>query len=185
MVNDDILNGLGATGPLGILQAGAIISVAIESGQSAATIVYENLINMWARMDSRSKPYATWYINTDVNPQLDQLALAVGTSGLEPRFVNYGSDGIMRIKGRPVVETEFSATLGTEGDILLANMREYLMWEKGGIQAASSIHVQFITDETTFRFVYRVDGQPTIAAPLTPYKGTDTVGPFVTLAVRS
>ena len=185
MVNDDILNGLGATGPLGILQSGAVISQAIESGQAASTIVYENLTKMWARLDSRSKPYATWYINTDVNPQLDELALAVGTGGLEPRFVNYGSDGIMRIKGRPVVETEFNATIGTEGDILLANMREYLMWEKGGIQAASSIHVQFTTDETVFRFVYRVDGQPSIAAPLTPYKGTNTVGPFVTLAVRS
>jgi len=185
MVNDDILNGLGATGPLGILNSGAVISQTIETGQAAATIVHENLSKMWSRLDSRSKPKAVWYINTDCNPQLDELALSVGTGGLEPRFVNYGSDGIMRIKGRPVVETEFNATLGTTGDILLANMGEYLMWEKGGIQAASSIHVQFVTDETVFRFVYRVDGTPSIAAPLTPYKGTATVGPFVILAVRS
>ena len=35
MLNDDILNGLGAGGPLGILQSGAYIQVAKETGQDA------------------------------------------------------------------------------------------------------------------------------------------------------
>ncbi len=185
MVNDDILNGLGATGPLGILNSGALVTVDAETDQVAATIVMENLSKMWARLDSRSKAKAAWYINTDCNPELDNLAYAVGTGALEPRFIGFGADGVMRIKGKPVVETEFNATLGTVGDICLFNMSEYLLWEKGSIQKASSIHVQFMTDEEVFRFVYRCDGQPTIAAPLTPYKGTDTVGPFVALAERA
>ena len=185
MINDDILNGLGATGPLGILASGALVAQAIETGQAADTIVTENLSNMWSRLDSRSKKNAVWYINTDCNPQLDALAMAVGTGALEPRFVNYGSDGIMRIKGRPVVESEFSPTLGDAGDICVFNMSEYLLFEKGGVQAASSIHIAFLTDEEVFRFVYRCDGQPTIASPLTPYKGTLTVGPFVSLAERA
>ena len=185
MVNDDILNGEGATGPLGILNSGALISTGAETDQVAATIVMENLSKMWSRLDSRSKANATWYINTDCNPELDNLAYAVGTGALEARFIGFGADGVMRIKGRPVVETEFNATLGSVGDICLFNMSEYLLWEKGGIQKASSIHVQFMTDEEVFRFVYRCDGQPTIAAPLTPYKGTDTVGPFVALEERA
>ena len=159
----------------------------IETDQVADTIVMENLSKMWSRLDSRSKSNATWYINTDCNPELDNLAYAVGTGALEPRFIGYGADGVMRIKGRPVVETEFNPTLGDAGDISLFNMNEYLLWEKGGIQVASSIHVQFMTDEEVWRFVYRCDGQPTIAAPLTPYKGTSslTVGPFVSLAERA
>ena len=185
MVNDDILNGLGTGGPLGILQSPALISVGAETGQAAATIVYENLVKMWSRLDARSKANAAWFINTDTNPQLDAIGLAVGTGALEPRFISYGDDGVMRIKGKPVYETEFNATLGTQGDIMLANMQEYLYWEKGGLQAASSIHVQFTTDETVFRFIYRVDGKPSIASPLTPYKGTNTVGPFVVLDTRS
>jgi hypothetical protein len=52
------------------------------------------------------------------------------------------------------------------------------------IQAASSIHVQFLTDQVAFRFVYRVDGQPKMAAPLTPYHGTNDLSPFVTLEAR-
>jgi hypothetical protein len=64
-------------------------------------------------------------------------------------------------------------------------MREYLYWEKTDIQAATSIHVQFLTDETTFRFVYRVDGQPAHNTPLTPYKGSSTQSAFVALTAAS
>lgn len=185
MVNDDLLNGVGAGFCLGVMNSGALIPVAAEAGQAAATIVVENLNKMWARLDSRSKGNAVWFINTDVNPQLDSLAMAVGMGALEPRFVTYGPDGALRIKGRPVVETEFNETLGTLGDIVLADYSQYLMWEKSGVAADSSIHVAFLTDEMVFRFIARVDGKPVLSAPLTPYKGTNTVSPFVALATRS
>ena len=186
MVNDAILNGNGTFDPLGVLTSNAKVSVGKETNQTAAPIVVENLYKMWARLDSRSKLGSAWYINTDVNPQLDLLSIAVGTAALEPRFVGYDAQGLMRIKGRPVIETEFSATLGTQGDIMLADMSQYLFWEKGGVETATSIHVQFLTDQTVFRFVYRCDGQPAIASPLTPYKGTgNTLSPFVVLDDRS
>ena len=185
MANDDIFRGLGVGGPYGLISHPALISVAKETNQTATTIVLENLYKMWARLDSRSKAKSAWFINTDCNPQLDALGLAVGTAALEPKMVSYGVDGLMRIKGRPVIETEFNDTLGQVGDILLADMSQYLFWEKQGVQAASSIHVQFVSDETVFRFIYRCDGQPAIAAPLTPYKGTsNTVSPFVAIAIR-
>jgi HK97 family phage major capsid protein len=185
MANDDILNGLGVGGPLGILNSGALITADAETAQATATFVYENIPAMWQRLHPRYRANSAWYINSEVEPELDELYLAAGTAGLAPRYVNYGSDGVMTIKGRPVYVTEFNAALGTAGDVLLADMREYLFWEKQGIQSAQSIHVQFVTDETVFRFVYRCDGQPALAAPLTPYKGTATQGPFVVMATRS
>lgn len=187
MVNDDILNGAGAGGPLGILSSGALVSVTKEVGQTAATIVTENIFKMWARLHPRSKPGAVWYINTDVTPQLYALSLSVGTGGM-PMYMGPGSlpnapSGALL--GKPVVETEFNATLGTVGDILLADMSQYVMIDKD-VQAASSIHVQFLTDQVAYRFVYRCDGQPKISAPLTPYKGgSNTLSPFVALATRS
>src|SRR3990167_10685547 len=187
MLNDDILNGLGAGGPLGILQSGAYISVSKETGQAAATVVTENIFKMWARMHPRSKSNAVWFINTDVTPQLYQLSLSVGTGGF-PMYMMPGSlpnapSGALL--GRPVVETEFNATLGTAGDILLADMQQYVTIERD-VVAASSIHVQFLTDQVAFRFVYRCDGQPKISAPLTPYKGTgNTLSPFIVLATRA
>lgn len=188
MVNDDILNGLGASGPLGILNSGSLVSVAKETGQSAATIVYENLVKMWARMFPRSKGSAVWYINTDITPQLAAMSLAVGTGGVP---VYLPANGLSQspygtLFGRPVIETEFNATLGTVGDILLADLSEYLFWEKGGVDAQSSIHVQFLTDETVFRFTYRCEGQPAWSTTLTPYKGgSNTQSPFIALATRA
>jgi hypothetical protein len=32
--------------------------------------------------------------------------------------------------------------------------------DKGGVQAATSMHVAFLTDEMVFRITYRVDGEP-------------------------
>ncbi len=185
MVNDDILNGLGAGGPLGILQSGALVTVTKEGGQLADTVVTQNIFKMWARMHPRSKGNSVWFINTDVMPQLYGLNLTVGTGGM-PMFMAPGSlpnapSG--SLLGRPVIETEFNPTVGDAGDVCLFDMSQYALIDRD-VQAASSIHVQFIVDETAFRFVYRVDGQPKIAAPLTPYKGAGTLSPFVALGAR-
>jgi hypothetical protein len=48
-----------------------------------------------------------------------------------------------------------------------------------------SVHVAFLTDESIFRFIYRVDGQPIWNAALTPFKGSNTLSPFVVLAARA
>jgi hypothetical protein len=50
-----------------------------------------------------------------------------------------------------------------------------------------SIHVRFEYDESVFRFVLRIDGQPVRASVLTPYKGgaTATQSHFVALAERA
>jgi len=152
----------------------------------ADTVVTQNIFKMWARMHPRSKSSAVWFINSDVTPQLFGLNLTVGTGGM-PMFMAPGSlpnapSGALL--GKPIVETEFNPTLGDAGDVCLFDMSQYALIDRD-VQAASSIHVQFIVDETAFRFVYRVDGQPKIAAPLTPYKGTaNTLSPFVALGAR-
>jgi hypothetical protein len=80
--------------------------------------------------------------------------------------------------------SEQCATCGTVGDIILADPQSYLIIEKSGIQAASSIHLQFLTDEMTFRWTYRVDGQSMFTLPITPFKGVNTMSPFIALAIR-
>ena len=187
VVEDAIFNGTGAGQPLGILNSGALISVAKESGQAASTIVAENIIKMWARMWAPARRNAAFYINQDVEPQLHQLNLPVGTGGqlvyMPPGGLSASPYGT--IYGRPVIPVEYCPTLGTVGDVLLADLSQYYMIEKGGIDTASSIHVRFVYDETCFRFVYRVDGQPAWSAPLTPKSGSNTLSPFVALATRA
>jgi HK97 family phage major capsid protein len=186
LAEDAIINGTGAGQPLGVLNAGCLVSVAKETGQAADTVVAENIIKMWSRRWAGNNDYI-WLVNQDVTPQLHQLNLPVGTGGalvyMPPGGLSqspYGS-----LYGRPVIETEYNDTVGDQGDIILFSPSAYQMIDKGGIQSASSIHVRFIYDETVFRFVYRVDGQPLWHQPLTPYKSSNTQSPFVALDARA
>lgn len=186
-LDDALFRGTGAGQPLGVLGHAGTVSVTKETGQAAATILAENIEKMYARMWARSIPKAEWFINQDCWPQLFQLAHVVGTGGV-PVFVPAGGLSgapFGTLLGRPIMPIEQCETVGTVGDILFADWQEYLTIEKGGIDAQSSIHVQFLTDETVFRFILRMDGQPKRNAALTPYKGTSTQSSFVTLATRA
>lgn len=184
-VEDAIFEGTGQQQPLGFTGAPCLVSIAKEAGQTAATINTTNLSKMWARMPARSQKNAVWLINVDCQPQLDFLSIPVAAGALEPRFVNYGPDGILTIKGRPVIPVEYAATLGTVADISLVDLKKYRLIRKGGVEQASSIHVRFTQGEQTFRAFYRCDGQPVPRAALTPFKGTNTLSPFIQLATRS
>jgi HK97 family phage major capsid protein len=182
MVDDDMLNGLGVAGAHGVLNHASLVTVTKENGQAADTIVYQNLLKMWVRRYPRGR--YTWFINQQCEPQLDQLYMAVGTAGIPANFVTLDAQGVTRIKGAPVVVTEFSG-LGDLGDILLADWSQYKLATIGGVSAASSMHVQFLTDQMCYRFTRRVDGLPTWQSALTPYKGTaNTMSPFITLEAR-
>lgn len=185
-VENKIWRGNGAGVPLGFTVAPCFISVSKETNQPGATILATNLSKMWSRLPPASQSRAAWFINVDTQPQLDELSIPAGTAALEPRFVNYGPTGILTIKGRPVIPVEYAETLGTLGDIVLADLDQYRLIRKAsGIQQASSIHVKFTSDQTAFRAVYRVDGQPVPRSAITPFKGTATVSPFVGLATRA
>jgi len=187
-IEDAIINGTGSGQPLGILNSGAVLQVAKDTGDSGVTISTPDVLNMWSRCWGRSRQNAVWLINQDVEQKLYPLTLGSGTA-VQLLYTppgtrdNGGTYGLLL--GRPVIPVEYCATLGTPGDIILADFSQYVMGDKGAPQAASSIHVRFLNDETTFRFTYRVDGQPVWKKPLTPKNGSNTYSPFVSLATRS
>lgn len=188
-IDDGIINGTGAGQMLGILNAGCLIQQAKETGQKADTIVAENVIKMSSRIFASSYLNSSWYINQMCLPQLYTMSIAVGTGGqlvfVPPGGLSAAPYGMLL--GRPVVPIEQASALGDLGDIILADLNGYILAQKGGIQSDVSIHVRFIYDESVFRFVLRVDGQPERATPLTPYKGgaTATQSHFVALAERA
>lgn len=186
-LDDAIYNGNGAGLPLGIMNANCLVTVAKENGQAASTLVYENIVKMWSRMWGRSRANAVWFINQDIEPQLNSMSIAVGTGGV-PVYMPAGGlsqSPYSQLYGRPVIPVEMAATLGTTGDIVLADMSQYLLVDKGGIANDYSVHVRFLYGEGTYRFVLRSDGQPLWASAKTPFKGSNTLSPFVALATRS
>jgi len=186
-IDDALINGTGAGMPLGILNAGSLVSVAKETGQDPDTIVAENIVNMYSRRFAAQTSNYAWFYNQDCERQLYTMSLAVGTGGI-PLYMPPGglsASPYATIMGRPAIAIEQCQTVGTVGDIFLANFKDgYVIGEKGGMKTDMSIHVRFLYDESVFRFVLRIDGQPVRAKALTPAKGSNTQNHFIALASR-
>ncbi len=181
------IRGSGVGQPLGVLLSDALVSVAKETGQTADTIVWENIVKMYSRMLPGSLNSAVWLANIDTFPQLATMSLAIGTGG-SAIWLNNGVAGPpMTILGRPVIFTEKMETLGGGGsgkDIGFFDFGYYLVGDRQQMRAESSPHVKFQNDITAYRVTERVDGRGWLSSAITPNKGTNTLSPFVTLDER-
>lgn len=188
-LDDECINGTGSGQFQGILNSSALVTVAKDAGQAAATITTSNFLNMHAAMLATSRANMAWFINQNCEAQLYTLTIpgnmgtAIALYQMPGAAGNAGKYGT--ILGHPVIPIEQAATLGTAGDVIGADMQEYLIGERSGIRADSSIHVQFLTGQTAFRWMMRNDGRTKQKAPVTPYKGSQALSSFVTVATRS
>lgn len=185
--NNALYRGTGAGQPLGIINAPCAVSVAKETGQAAATIVPQNIAKMWARRFALGPTGSyMWLINQDVLPQLYLMTLGIGTAGVTTFMPPGGLSGApySTLMGAPVMEIEFASTLGTVGDIALVDMSQVVSITQG-MQSMTSMHVYFTSDEQAFRTTFRLDAAPWQSSALTPFQGTNTQSPIVTLATRA
>lgn len=178
------LKGSGAGEPLGVLNADSTYSLAKETDQPAATIETANILKMRAHMFTEAYPRAVWLASASCMEQLNSLTMKVGVAGAPIALVNIGNDGIERMMGKPLIYTEHCEAIGTVGDIILASWPEYLIGETLYTRSDSSIHIRFDYNETAFRFVKQIDGQPWWRSTLTLNNSWE-VSPFVTLATRA
>lgn len=180
------MTGSGVGEPLGFLGAGnpAAVAVSAEAGQPATTLVYENVVNMYARMMPSSLNNAVWVISPDVIPQLFTMALSVGTGGNSVFIVNAAGPGPATLFGRPIIVSEKANTLGSRGDIAFVDFSYYLVGDRQSMTASSSTDWKFGNDQTAFRIIQRVDGRPWIKSAITPKNGGNSLSPFVELAAR-
>lgn len=184
------LSGNGAGQPLGAINSPVTIVVSKESGQVAATIVYENLVKMFARMHPASIGNSVWVINSTAIPQLLQLSVRFQNAAAND-FVGGShipvlteSNGQFKILTRPVIFTEKVPALGTQGDVGLYDFSQYAVGMRKEMSLDKSRHPGFTRDTTYYRGIVRGDGQPTWSSVYTPENG-DTLSPFVVLETRS
>jgi HK97 family phage major capsid protein len=194
-VDDEIIRGTGAGQCQGLLGSPALVSVAKETSQVAATLVAENVIKMRARLRARNRPRSAWFYNQELETQLPLMVVKVkNVAGSEnvggaPLYMPAGGlsgSQFDTLFGRPMIPIEQAEALGTQGDIFLADLSEYLLIRKGALETAESIHVRFLFGENTFRFTYRINGAPAWKTAITPYKSTGGAkqSPFITLDAR-
>ena len=178
-LDQEIWEGTGAGQCLGVMNSDLPVTVAAEAAQTAGTIVAENVVKMLGRFKGNLRS-AAWFVNQDCLSQFPLMTIG-DMPVYQPDFRGNPFGALFSL---PIVPVEFCETLGTLGDIVLADWSEYLLITKGGVEEAESIHVKFLTDETAFRFIMRNNGQPLHDRPITPLNGSNTLSPFVLLAAR-
>lgn len=178
-----IVSGDGIGKPLGFLTGAALVQVAKEAGQAAATVNYANIVKMYNRI--LEKTNALWVCHPDVQEQLDFLEFPVGVGGV-PVYLPASSQGSLNsLKGKPILESDQCSALGAVGDINFIDLKQYLMIYKGGIDTAASMHVQFLTAENCFRFIFRANGIPKYNNTMTIKNSSNARSHYVALAARA
>jgi HK97 family phage major capsid protein len=191
-INTAIIRGTGVGQPLGILNAGSgtLISVAKETSQDAASVWFANIVKMYGRLYAPLRGNAVWLINQDVEQSLYQMAFDPEATSKVPVYLPPGglsTSPYGTLLGRPVIPAEACSTLGTQGDIILTDLSQYLALTKagGGVQTDVSMHLYFDQAVQAFRFIFRVNGQPLWGSTIARENGSNTLGAYITLDARA
>ena len=181
------MSGSGVGEPLGFLGSGnsAGVAVAKETGQTADTIVVENVIKMYSRMLPSSLSRGVWICSPEAIPELFTMALSVGTGGGPVMLTNVAGPAPMTIFGRPLIVSEKAGRLGDRSDLSFVDLSYYLVGDRQTMTASSSTDWKFGNDQTAFRIIQRVDGRPWLQSAITPANGGPTLSPFVEIADRA
>lgn len=186
------ISGNGAGAPLGILNAPALVSVAKDGSQVAATITPTNLAGMVSRLAPGSWKRAVWIVSPSALAQLFTIKTTImnvaGTEnvgGFGPNWFTTNADGSFTLLGRPLIVSDRCQALGTKGDVLLVDRSSYLVGLRQDATLAVDNSIGFKESEVWFRLSCRIDGQPALASAITPRVGSATLSPFVSLDTRS
>jgi HK97 family phage major capsid protein len=90
-----------------------------------------------------------------------------------------------KLWGFPVQFTEKLPLPGTAGAALLCAWKYYYIGDRKGTTIDSTNLELFRYNQTSWRAVHRVDGQPSLSTPLTLQDGTTQISPFVMLGAKS
>lgn len=176
------LQGVGAGRPVGILNAPATISVT-RSTSNRFTLA--DAATMLSKLLTTSMGSSVWIMSQSVIPQLVQMADSAGRVVWIPNQMSPGGGAAQTMPstlfGLPIIFTEKLPPLGTKGDVMLADLSYYLIGDRMSIEIASSVHFRFINNQTTWRVLARMDGQPWLDSFVTLADATTTVSPFCVL----
>jgi len=174
------VNGTGAGQPLGIVTANTVTGLGptiVVTRTGAGAIVLQDIFNMLSAFQGRSP---IWIAHQSTMPQI----LGLNGPAANPSYVWIGNGRDQMpttLMGYPIFFVENAMPLGTQGDIILADLSKYLIGDRQMVTVDASKHYRFKYDLTSWRAVHRVDGRPWLSAPITYRDGATTVSPFVIL----
>lgn len=174
------IQGTGAGQPLGVINAGATITVA---RQAQNTVGYIDLCNMVENFLPTANARSTcWCLTPSLRSELMQVQDAAGNYVWQP---NARDGQPQMLFGYPIVWTEKCPFRGTSGDVILADWSYYLIGDRQATTVESTQYDYWRYDQTSWRAVHRVDGQPWLSNELTLQDGSATISPFVILGDKT
>lgn len=170
------LKGSGAGCPLGITLAPGAVKV---TRNTTGSITYIDVVNMLGRLLPEALGKAMFVASITALPTIMTL------QDPEGHYIFNAGDATRGIPatlaGLPLKFTGKISTLGNEGDLILVDFSFYLTKAGSGPYVSISEHVKFTTNQTVFKIVANIDGQPWVKDPLKLEDGSTTVSPYVIL----
>lgn len=168
---DAYVNGNGVGKPRGYIGSGAAYLV---TRTTPNLVKYADIVEMLARLMGAN---GVWSGNRSILPQLMKLTDDDGRLIWQPSAREGEPD---RLLGKPMLWNQRNPTLGTKGDLTLADFSHYLIKDGSGPFVAASEHVKFTQNKTVIKIFWNVDASPWLTAPFKQEKGYE-VSPFVVL----
>lgn len=183
--DDAFISGTGVGEPQGILSAPCAIQVT-RAGSDAVQAI--DIVNMYKQLHSQSKrgDTACWLVSDDGFAQLLDISVAVGSpaSGIAgtSMWLNWSETArCWMLLGQPLFPSDHLPSVGTTGDVVLADLAHYLIGDRLEMTVERSEKGPgFGSDTSGFRVRSRVDGRYWIQSPITTEAG-QTVSPVVIL----
>lgn len=172
---------IGADGvgkPLGVINAPCRATVARGT---ASQIHTDDIVKMLARYNG-SLDTGVFLANQTTIPYIYTLQDASGAYIWTPgRSGNISNRAPGSIYGVDVIFTEKAEALGTEGDIILGDWKQYIVGDLDSLRVEESKEYKFGEDIRCWKMIKRLDGKPWLPTAVTPAKGGSTLSPFVML----
>ena len=170
------IRGTGAGEPLGILASPCALAVTTNADNTFSAVDAMALLSRF-QMVSGKPASVGWILHSGVIPDFyaNMDVTQGGVDWVQPREGLPGT-----LLGWPMYTSEHMPAPNTD-DVLLADMGAYLIFDREGLQIDFSEHAAFTSDQGTWRFVKRLDGQPWLSEViyLADPGGAYTVSPFV------
>lgn len=184
-----VIAGNGVKKPQGMIDSDCALQVAKVGGQTADTVVYENIKSIWTRVHApcRQNGRGIWIANPDVEDILFDLEFPGDGRPIYIAGNSLAGQPNTTLLGREIVYSQHAPVVGDHGDIGFYDLKEYRVIRRVGANPKidTSIHVYFDQDVSAFRFIMRVAGQPKWSRPVDQKNSAVDRSCFVTVADRA
>lgn len=189
-INNAIINGDGVKKPEGMLQSAFGFEVPKEVGQTADTVVFNNLKKLHTHALPRAKRNGIYVYNAAVEEELIGMKLdPSSTDSVSVYLPNNSIDGAPygTLWGKPAFPMIGAMpALGDKGDICFMDLSYYYAILKvGGLKQRISTDFLFDTDEMAFKYTFRMGGLCPFSAPQGTEYGDYKLSGFTYLQERA